>query len=193
MDIKKFSDRAGALDIMKWGQQPEEYKTFFEFTSSYFRSRGIVTPVVVEIGIWNDYQRWFYEELMKAFYVSIDISDIASEPTILGDSLLESTYQELLKQLGGRVIDLLFIDGNHTYEGVKHDYIKYGSLVKHIIVVHDINSPLVETDMEPIDVTRFWKELKENNKEDTLMEISHFNSVQFYGRQMGIGVVVKGG
>lgn len=192
MNVHLYEEIERNIDVMKWGQVPEEYKAFMEFATSYFRSRGILNPVVVEIGIWNGYQSAFFREIMGAEHIGIDVSDENAKPTILGDSLEESTYEELTKALKGRRIDLLFIDGNHSYLGVKHDYEKYGALTQHIIVVHDINSLLVETDSEPIDVMRFWKELQETNKTDTLISIQHWNEKQFYGRQMGIGVIVKG-
>lgn len=41
------------------------------------------------------------------------------------------------------VISLLLIDGDHTYEGVKHDYLKFAPLVKQggYIIMHDFHLP----------------------------------------------------
>ena len=45
--------------------------------------------------------------------------------------------------LEGRQVDVLFIDGDHAYDGVKRDYEMYGSLVRDggVIAFHDIVPP----------------------------------------------------
>ena len=79
------------------------------------------------------------------------------------DSHKDSTKDELLKILQGKKIDLLFIDGDHTYEGVKKDWEMYSPLVRKggIIAFHDIN-------FHPRDITvqvnKLWKEVKPNFK-----------------------------
>jgi predicted O-methyltransferase YrrM len=55
-------------------------------------------------------------------------------------------------------IDVLFIDGDHTYEGVKADYVLYSPLVTSggLIVFHDI---LPNPGAENCEVHRLWAEL----------------------------------
>jgi hypothetical protein len=57
-----------------------------------------------------------------------------------GSSRSPRTLERVRRALGGRGLDLLFIDGDHGYEGVKHDYVTYGALVRKggIIALHDI-------------------------------------------------------
>lgn len=105
-----------------------------------------------------------------------------------------------------RGLDFLFLDGDHTYEGVKTDFELYSDLVRDggVIALHDIvhhppdyqtvqerkeRHPDLETrhlrwkpDREHVDVERFWKELK--NGYETKEIISHPHQV--WG---GIGVV----
>lgn len=87
------------------------------------------------------------------------------------DSHLEETKDRVTGLLRGRKLDLLFIDGDHSYEGVKSDYLMYKSLVKvgGLIVFHDIN--LME-DLPDCEVYKFWNELESPNK----FEINHRTS-----------------
>jgi cephalosporin hydroxylase len=81
--------------------------------------------------------------------------------------------------------DLLFIDGDHTYEGVSGDYRLYAPLVRPggRIVLHDIlpcdNFPSCEVD-------RFWNELPEPKLSLTSPAATN---EYFGGRWGGIGVL----
>jgi predicted O-methyltransferase YrrM len=79
-------------------------------------------------------------------------------------------------------IDFLFIDGDHTYEGVKADFRDYASLVRPggVIAFHDI---LPRPDLPNIQVNRFWSEVRE--KYDTRELIGPEGS----GRKIGIGLI----
>lgn len=62
-------------------------------------------------------------------------------------------------------VDFLFIDGNHTYDGVKKDYLMYKPLVskgKGMIAFHDILPRPIKTKADAVDV--LWEELKPNHK-----------------------------
>ena len=56
------------------------------------------------------------------------------------DSHAKATLDEVREILEGRFVDLLFIDGDHTYIGAKQDYEMYSSLVQKggLIIFHDI-------------------------------------------------------
>jgi len=61
--------------------------------------------------------------------------------------------------LDGESLDFLFIDGDHTYDGVKKDFEIYGRYVRKngIIAFHDI----VPGPSERVGgVPRFWNEIK---------------------------------
>lgn len=64
--------------------------------------------------------------------------------------------------LNGDLIDLLFIDGDHTYEGVASDYEMYRPLVRPggIIAFHDI----IRTPWPDCNVDRFWGELSSDKR-----------------------------
>jgi predicted O-methyltransferase YrrM len=75
------------------------------------------------------------------------------------DSHARDTLEQTKAILNGREIDFLFIDGDHTYEGVKTDFQMYSPLVgkQGIIAFHDI----VPGGWENVGgVPQFWDELK---------------------------------
>ena len=78
--------------------------------------------------------------------------------SVLGDSHLQSTINDVD---GGRSFDFIFLDGDHSYEGVKADFINYRPLLSTggCIAFHDI--VYTETTRRAKQgVNRFWSELK---------------------------------
>ena len=77
---------------------------------------------------------------------------------VRGDSHDARTFVKVMDLLEGRAVDLLLIDGDHSYEGVKKDFEMYGSLVKQggMIAFHDV-CPGPERSVGGAPV--FWNEL----------------------------------
>lgn len=100
------------------------------------------------------------------------------------DSQNEETLEEIQNILGERKLDFLFIDGDHTYKGVKKDFKRYSALMADggIIALHDIVDHGPEDDCE-VDV--FWKEIKQEYETEEIIE----NSNQGWA---GIGLVYMG-
>jgi len=172
------------------GQCRQEWRTFLEFAAGYFKIHDITHPLIVEIGIWRNTQKQFYEKLLGAEHIGIDI-DKRANPDILGDSLAPSTLNSLRDRLAGRMIDLLFIDGHHSYAGVKGDYETYAPMTRYLVAIHDV---LCTTHKE-VDVNRFWVELQANDKDHPFILFhksrSHERGTIFDGQEMGIGLMVK--
>ena len=80
---------------------------------------------------------------------------------IRGDSHDSSVFKKIKRILKKKEIDILFIDGDHSYEGVKKDFEMYSPLVRNkgIIAFHDI---VVHPPELKCEVSKFWNEIKEN-------------------------------
>ncbi len=97
------------------------------------------------------------------------------------DSHDPSTVEALRGILGGRKVDFLFIDGDHTYEGVKKDFEMYRTLVRPggMVGFHDIVPHSAASGCE---VDRFWNEIR-----------GAFDSVEFVENRRaqfgGIGLI----
>ena len=85
------------------------------------------------------------------------------------DSHERDTREAVRRMLEHRAVDLLLIDGDHTYEGVQLDVRDYAPLVRDggLIVFHDI-APGDENDVGG--VPRFWQELKGRIDVDEIVE-----------------------
>jgi predicted O-methyltransferase YrrM len=70
-----------------------------------------------------------------------------------------TTIDKVEEALGDEKIDFLFIDGDHSYEGVKFDFDTYSQFVREggLIAFHDICEHAKESGC---DVKRFWDEVK---------------------------------
>ena len=98
------------------------------------------------------------------------------------DSHAPSTLEELKGILGGRPIDFLYIDADHSYEGVRKDYEMYGPLVRRggLIAFHDI-----ETRERDAGVHRLWAEIKKSRRCREIVQREIWQRPNY----MGIGVV----
>lgn len=86
---------------------------------------------------------------------------------ISGDSHDPTSKERVIDVLKGRPVDLLFIDGDHSYAGVKADFALYAPLVKSggLVAFHDIVPDhrtrfRVDSGLYAGEVYRFWAELK---------------------------------
>jgi predicted O-methyltransferase YrrM len=101
------------------------------------------------------------------------------------DSHLEATRRAVVAELAGAPLDFLFIDGDHSYEGVHRDFADYGPLVRAggLIAFHDIHPHSRGWGGE---VARFWAEIRGRYRTAELIERRRQDG-------FGIGVVLVGG
>jgi len=186
MNLEQFNTIWGRLAPDALIQERTEWLGFLEFIETYFRNRGINNPLIVEIGAWRNAQKQFYVELFDAEHIGIDLLP-DSHPDIVGNSQAPDTMKALLDRLAGYPIDLLFIDGDHSYEGVKADYTLYSPMVKHLIAFHDI-CLIRDWENPPPGILHLWRELTESELSNTFITFKKDTPPW----QMGIGLIIKG-
>jgi len=155
-------------------QKPTELAEFLSLVAD------LKPEVIVEIGVFAGGTLYAWKRLAPTV-IGIDYfpggpypvylshgkpRDEHGATVIVGDSHYLPTWIALVEELGGRPVDVLFIDGDHTYEGVRQDYEMYAPLVRPggLVAFHDI----VTHPGQICDVERLWYEIRD----DTAIEIS---------------------
>ena len=187
----------GFYKIISPSQEMGEIKPFYHFI------RKLKPKIVCEIGTdkGGTLYLWCKASHDKALIVSLDLpsrnnytpkrrnfySNFKKEKQdirfVVGDSHKKETFDLLKKTLNGNLIDFLFIDGDHTYEGVKQDFYDYSKLVKKggYIALHDIR-----TVRKDCGVSEFWNDLNKKLKRNNLKE---FSVNDFGPAGAGIGLI----
>ena len=176
-------------------QHGSEWLIFLEICEIYLKKHKVENPIVVELGTYNNYQKIFYEQLLRAEHIGIDVKQ-KRHPDILGNTHDPKTLEILKEKLNERPINILFIDANHRYEHVKGDFEIYSPLCTDIVAIHDIETRRYENSRK-ISVWRFWDELKEKSftvkgeLENFLFLSIHQHCFDGNKWEMGIGMIIK--
>jgi cephalosporin hydroxylase len=102
---------------------------------------------------------------------------------IRDDSHELSAFTSVREALGGTQVDFLFIDCDHTYDGVKLDFEFYSQFVRKggMVAFHDITP---HPSVLELGVARFWREVKKSRRAIEFMDPSPGRSLVY-----GIGVI----
>lgn len=166
MDFEKIARESGA------SQDPSEM-------SQLLAEVSFINPAtVVEIGVHTGGNLKAYFEAFDPVtligiendirFIIPEVLDNKEITIIEGDSHNQSILKKLMRTLDGDDIDFLFIDGDHTFTGVRNDFEMYASFVREggIIAFHDINLVGPMWKASGVEVNKFWESVKINPEYD---------------------------
>lgn len=201
-----FEGRDGQtiFDILKaykgcgWYKRLWSLQVDSEFIELINRLSKMESEITIEIGTYLGGTLIGWSRITKTLLISVDIPQGYNQKrqklykslsyptlnpeiiTLQEDSQVISTVDKVRQILQDRKVDILFIDGDHQYNGVKKDFELWSPLVRSggVIVFHDI----IKCDVNNYGVHLLWEELKSIYKTEEI--------VADYTRQaFGIGLL----
>ena len=169
--VRRSGARATWLALGAWRHDANQKLTEFAELIRLLSEREL--NVVVEIGTAHGGTYWAWCRLATpaAHLISVDLpghdewdARVRSYPRPTQAQTLiraDSHDPETVRSLDGLrgTVDLLFIDGDHSYDGVRADFESYSPLVRPggLIAFHDVES----ANHPASQVDRFWTQLRD--------------------------------
>ena len=128
---------------------------------------------LIAIDTWKgDKHAGYYEEDVYELFNKVKNKTYPNLNTVI----LKKLFDDAIKDIPDNSVDILHIDGLHTYEAVKHDFENWINKVKNngIVLFHDTHEKTAD-----FGVYKLWEELKEKYQ---TMEFAHSH---------GLGVLFK--
>ncbi len=194
-----------SIKIKKAVQKPGELCQLWALIKSLKRPQ-----IILEIGTAFGGNLFFFSKLAtkNALFISIDLppknlsnfeevknmttSDFHSKNlkntqtlfSIREDSQSQESLKKVIDLLNGRKIDLLYLDGDHSFEGISKDFHLYSRLVRKggLIIFHDIREYIQKPS---VGVRKKWLSIKTKYK--STYELFDDSPISEWG---GIGVLV---
>jgi cephalosporin hydroxylase len=176
--VREYNKCSSVADCMKFARQHTTHGSIqiageIESAINLLASKQPV--IMCEIGTFDGGTSLLFNKLLPSVEVMICIDLYVKNKQLLrvlapssrklqffnGSSYSDCTINKVAKFLNGRMIDVLFIDGDHRYEGVKRDFLCYRGFVRDggFIVFHDIVADKGKTSAWTGGVPKLWNEL----------------------------------
>ena len=176
-----------AMNPVDYGmlQVPTEYTDYLLFA-------GASRPAsAIEIGVYRGATAYFAAAYLSRLnpglvYTAVDVVDQLVDFEYFAAILpIVKAAPATSGHFAGQSFDLAFIDGSHSYDDSRRDWLHVGRSSS-VVAFHDING--AEYDSENGGIRRTWAELKlQHRTTRTILEISHVSG------WMGIGMVFNTG
>jgi hypothetical protein len=172
-------------------QTPSEYVDYLLYAAD--KSPASCVEIGVYTGGLSIFSCAFFQALNPRFrYLGIDIEDkLIFDSALLAPLNLEFRIPCSSHNLAGEVFDLVFIDGDHSYDWAKRDWLNLGRHAAKLCAFHDIHGK--EYIPRGGGIYGFWRHLRATlAKETTLLEFAHAPEGAGHRHDslwMGIGVL----
>lgn len=134
---------------------------------------AVEPELIIEIGVYLGGTAWLWAQLARTV-VAIDVAPLVFRRLPPNVTLVKGNSQDIglrARIAAGPPIDVLFIDGDHTYRAAQADVISYWPLVRPggLVVLHDI----AEHEDPDVGVPALWHDLAHQLPGHARTEIIH--------------------
>ena len=146
-------------DLMRWAKPQRVVELGAHYGCSFFAfcqaaQADEAETELVAIDTWEGDGHTIYDEDVFGVFTGV----LERRFPFLNTTILRSTFDDALDQVADRSVDLLHIDGLHTYEAVRHDYETWLPKLapNGIVLFHDV------APSSGLGSARFWLEVRDS-------------------------------